>query len=129
MEIERLSPVIFVDAIEPCLGFWTERLGFSVEASVAPEGKYAFVLLARGGVSVMYQTRASLAEDMKELEERDAHTSICLYVNVDDFDAVEKAVAGAPVVVPRRTTFYGATEIGVREPGGNLIVFAHHAPA
>ena len=28
------------------------------------------------------------------------------------------------LVVPKRTTFYGATEVGVREPGGNLIVFA-----
>src|SRR6266852_3502350 len=30
----------------------------------------------------------------------------------------------APVVVPKRTTFYGATEIFVREPGGNLVGFA-----
>jgi hypothetical protein len=33
-------------------------------------------------------------------------------------------VAGAPVVVPRRKTFYGMEEIGVREPGGNSVTFA-----
>ena len=31
------------------------------------------------------------------------------------------------VVVPRRQTFYGADEIGVREPGGNLVMFAQHS--
>jgi hypothetical protein len=26
-------------------------------------------------------------------------------------------------VLPRRRTFYGAEEIGVREPGGNMVTF------
>jgi hypothetical protein len=28
------------------------------------------------------------------------------------------------VVVPRRQTFYGMDEIGVREPGGHVVMFA-----
>jgi hypothetical protein len=28
------------------------------------------------------------------------------------------------VIVPRRKTFYGMDEIGVREPGGNAVIFA-----
>jgi len=27
-------------------------------------------------------------------------------------------------VIPRRTTFYGADELIVREPGGNVVTFA-----
>jgi hypothetical protein len=37
---------------------------------------------------------------------------------------VEQAVAGAPVVKPRHTTFYGSAEIYVREPGGHTVGFA-----
>jgi hypothetical protein len=34
---------------------------------------------------------------------------------------------GVEVVSPRRTTFYGMHEIAVREPGGNVVVFAQPA--
>jgi len=42
-------------------------------------------------------------------------------------DDLLKRLGSAPVVVPVRTTFYGMKEIGVREPGGNIVLFA--APA
>jgi len=29
MRMKKLTPVLFVEAIEPCLPFWTERLGFT----------------------------------------------------------------------------------------------------
>jgi len=33
-------------------------------------------------------------------------------------------VSGAPIVKPRHDTFYGSTELYVKEPGGNLVGFA-----
>ena len=33
-------------------------------------------------------------------------------------------MAGAPVLKPRHDTFYGSTELYVREPGGNAVGFA-----
>ena len=50
--------------------------------------------------------------------------SVALFITVDDLDTIEKALAGAPVVKPRHDTFYGSTEIYVREPGGNTVGFA-----
>jgi hypothetical protein len=47
-----------------------------------------------------------------------------LYVEVAGLDDIIKRLEGANVVVPVRKTFYGAREIGVREPGGNVVVFA-----
>lgn len=127
MQMTQLSPVIYVEEIEPCLPFWTDRLGFEVHADAkGDDGRYVFVLLLKDGVQVMYQTRASLAGDMPTLEPRDAETSVVLYLGVDDLDAVERALEGVVPVVPRRRTFYGAHEIGVREPGGNVVVFAEH---
>jgi catechol 2,3-dioxygenase-like lactoylglutathione lyase family enzyme len=128
MRFTSITPVLFVDDIEPCLPFWTERLGFELHAHVeGDDGKHQFVLLLRDGLQVMYQTRRSVEEDLDRLGERDRHTSICLYLSVDDIDAVEAALGGLPRVQERRTTFYGATEIGVREPSGNVVVFAQHA--
>jgi uncharacterized glyoxalase superfamily protein PhnB len=129
MLVETLTPVLIVPEIEPCLAFWTERLGWKAVAEVKHHDKLGFVLLMRDGVQLMYQSRASLAEDMPELEPRDAMTSVLIYVNVADLDAIEAALAGIDLTIPRRTTFYGATEIGVREPGGNVVVFAKRQPA
>jgi len=47
-----------------------------------------------------------------------------LFITVDDLDAIEKALAGAPVAKPRHDTVYGSTEMYVKEPGGNLVGFA-----
>lgn len=124
MRMESLSPVVFVGEIEPCLPFWTDRLGFEVQAAVENEGRYDFVLLLKDGVQLMYQTRRSLGEDLPQLEERDHETSVFLYLRVDDIDAIEQCLDGVPRVQPRRETFYGATEVAVREPAGNPVVFA-----
>jgi uncharacterized glyoxalase superfamily protein PhnB len=127
MEMKSLAPVLVVEAIEPCLAFWTERLGFAQVAEVEHEGRLGFVILAKDAVQVMLQTRASISDDMPSLEPRDLRTSALLYLSVADIDAAERALEGVPVVIARRTTFYGATEIGVREPSGNVILFAQHA--
>ena len=123
--LKHLTPVLVVDQVEPCLKFWTERFGFQVENQVpGPDGKLIFASVSKDGVEVMYQTRASvLAEDPRQEKELAGH-SITLFLTVDDIDAVEKAVAGAPVVKARHQTFYGSTEIYVREPGGNTVGFA-----
>lgn len=123
--LEALTPVLIVDDVEQCLGFWVDGLGFEVTNRVpGDDGKLVFASAHRGPVEVMYQTRKSVADDMPgAATELDGH-SIALFIKVDDLDAVEKALAGAPVVKPRHQTFYGSTEIYVKEPGGNTVGFA-----
>lgn len=122
--MKKLTPVLFVDAIEPCLEFWT-RLGFERVLEV-PEGEQlGFVLLSKDGVEVMYQSRASVKRDVPALA--DMPSCLALYLEVSDLDAVQQQVAGAPVVIERRKTFYGAEEFGVREPAGSVVTFSMQA--
>ena len=125
MRLTQLTPVMIVDSVEYCLPFWTERLGFTVENTVpGPDGKLIFASAKRDGIEVMYQTRASvLSEDPAMAEELNGH-SVTLFLTVDNIDAVERAMAGAPVVKARHETFYGSTELYVREPGGNTVGFS-----
>jgi uncharacterized glyoxalase superfamily protein PhnB len=122
--MKKLSPVLFVGEIEPCLEFWT-RLGFERAAEVPEGDRLGFVLLTKDSIEVMYQSRASVQKDVPALTDMPSCTA--LYIEVDDLDAVQKQLAGAPVVIGRRKTFYGAEEFGVREPGGNLVTFAQQA--
>jgi uncharacterized glyoxalase superfamily protein PhnB len=126
--ITQLTPVLIVDAVEPCVRFWVERFGFALENQVpGPDGKLIFASAKRDGIEVMYQTKASvLADDPKAAPDLAGH-SVALFLTVEDLDAVEEAVRGAPVVKARHTTFYGSEEIYVREPGGNTVGFARFA--
>lgn len=123
--LTHLTPVLVVDQVEPCIQWWVERFGFQAENQVpGPDGKLVFASVQKDGVEVMYQTRASvLQEDPNAASDLAGHSMI-LFITVDDLDAVEKAVAGSPVVRPRHQTPYGSTELYVREPGGHTVGFA-----
>ena len=123
MTMKKLTPVLIVDEVEPCAAFWTERLGFARTAEVPHGDRLGFVILQKDGVEIMYQSRASMAEDLTSLADEPPHRS-ALFIEVADLDAVERAVQGAEVVSPRRTTFYGMMEVVVRDPAGNVINFA-----
>lgn len=123
--LKQLTPVIIADAVEPGVAFWTDRFGFKVTNQVpGPDGKLIFASVEKDGIELMYQTRASVIEDQPaSADDLDGH-SVALFITVDDLDEVERAVAGAPVVKARHETFYGSTEIYVREPAGNTVGFA-----
>jgi uncharacterized glyoxalase superfamily protein PhnB len=123
--LQHLTPVLVVEEVEPCLRFWTERLGFTAENQVPGDnGRLVFASAKAGDVEIMYQSRASvLAERPDAADELVGHSTV-LFITVDDLVRIEKALAGAPVVKPRHDTFYGSTEMYVKEPGGNLVGFA-----
>ena len=131
--VRRLTPVLMVDAIEPCLPFWTERLGFEMTVQVPQGDQLGFVILVKDGVEVMYQTWESIRNDIPALADgadSAAPARTALYIEVADVNAVERALRREPaapeIAVPRRKTFYGADEIGAREPGGHVVMFAQH---
>lgn len=128
MKVKRLTPVLMVDAIEPCLAFWVDKLGFVKSIEVPHEGHLGFVVLERDDVQVMYQTKASVAADVPAAAQSPQRGSF-LYIEVDDLDTVVGALKAVTPVMPRRKTFYGADELIVREPGGNVVTFAQFPPA
>jgi len=124
--LKKLTPVLFVEAIEPSLPFWIERLGFMKTVEVSHRDRLGFVVLVRGGIEVMLQSWASVGDDVPALALMPRGLSCGLYIEVEDFAVTRRALEGCEVVVPERKTFYGATEIFVREPGGHVVGFAKH---
>lgn len=126
-QLRQLTPVLIVDRVEPCIQFWVERFGFHVENEVpGPDEQLLFASIRKGSIEIMYQNRASvIAEDVAAASELEGH-SVALFIEVADLAAVERAVAGAPVLKPRHETFYGTVELYIKEPGGNTVGFAQH---
>ena len=128
--IKKLTPVLFVEKIEPVLPFWTEHLGFVKTVEVPDGDRLAFVILQQGTVEVMYQTYASVEKDAPPSMSAEARKGpTYLYMEVDNLDAVLAAVKDVKIVMPVRTAFYGMREFGVQDPGGHFITFAQAVAA
>jgi hypothetical protein len=122
--VKKLTPVLMVDAIEPCLPLWVDRLGWTKTVEVPEGDKLGFVILAKDGAEVMYQTWVSVEKDVGHAPKRAVGTSVGLFLEVTNLDEIVKQLEGIPLVLPRRRTFYGMDEVGVAEAGGHTVVFA-----
>lgn len=121
----KITPVLFVEAIEPSLQFWVDRLGFEKAVEVPEGDRLGFVILQKGDAELMYQTRASLQKDQPDFAPGDPRKpAVTLFIEVEDFNDTVRRLGNAEVVAPTRDTFYGMREIVVREPGGHAVVFA-----
>lgn len=123
MTFQKLTPILIVDAIEPCLPTWSS-LGYRVITQVPEQGTLGFVILQSEAGELMMQTRASLADDLPDVAKR--KPTHLLYADVASLAAAKKAAAGATVIVNERRTFYGALESWVELPGGAIVGLSQH---
>jgi len=121
---KKITPILFAEEIEPCLQFWIERLGFEKTIEVPDGNKLSFAILQKGAVELMYQTCASAAKDITTISSEVRKGPSFLYVEVDNLNEVVSTLKGVDVAMPIRTTFYGAKEIGVKDPAGHVVIFA-----
>jgi len=125
MPVKKLTPILFVERIEPVLPFWTEHLGFIKTVEVPDGEQLAFVILQQGSTEVMYQSYASAEKDLPAIASDVRGSRSFLYLEVDDLPTIKAAIKGMEIYLPERTTFYGSREIGVKDPAGHFITFAH----
>jgi hypothetical protein len=130
--LTKATPVLVVDRIEPVLPFW-KKVGLTPSTEVPDaSGQLAFVILAADGIEIMYQTAASVRDDLvKSASIKDAFRAVpqqtTLFVEVTALSDVESRLQGELLVMPMRKTFYGSTELGYADPCGNIVVFAEHS--
>jgi len=129
MNVKRITPVLFVKEIEPILPFWVDALGFAKTIEVPHGDKLGFIALQKGSTEVMYQSYASLGEDMPVIADAARKGPTFLYIEVDNLDAVLTALKNSKIVQPERTAFYGMREVGYQDPAGHFITFAQPVAA
>jgi uncharacterized glyoxalase superfamily protein PhnB len=124
MTVKKITPVLFVEEVEPCIKFWMDRLGFEKTVEVPEGGKLGFAILQKGSVELMYQSYASADKDSAATGQAARKGPTFLYAEVENLNEIIGAIKGAEVVAPVRETFYGTREISVNEPGGHIVTFA-----
>lgn len=121
--IQKATALLRVERVEPSLPFWVDRLGFQKVSEVMEGDSIGFVILSKGHVEIMLQSRASLAKDLPMLSVGAMAPSV-VYMGVTDLKEIAEKLNSADIIVPKRTTYYGMEEIWVREPGGHVVGIA-----
>lgn len=125
----KITPVLIVEAVETCLEFWEDRIGFTKVAEVPEGDRIGFAILVNEGTELMLQTVESVRKDAPELASGAKPSGVTLFIEVADFPDILRRLEGYPTALAERTTFYGMREIGVRDPAGHMVVFACPLPA
>lgn len=128
--MKKITPLITVDEIEAVIPFWT-AVGLEVTVTVPHGEGLGFAMLNAGALELMYQSRASVEEDLAKkadghpgLAARMAEGQSTLFIEVESIDELLPRLGDVEVVVSRRRTFYGMDEIFVLAPCGTLVGFA-----
>jgi len=120
-ELGKLTTLLVVDAIEPCLPTW-EALGYTVTVRVPDSGPLGFVILSAKPGELMLQTKASLADDLPAVAALAPRA--LLYADVPSLALAKRALGGAKLLVAHRETFYGAKEAWLELEGGTIVGLA-----
>jgi uncharacterized glyoxalase superfamily protein PhnB len=125
VHFSRVTPILIVERIEPTRAFFCDRLGFTVRQAIDHGDGPGYLRIARGDVSLIIRSEASVRAEAADDEDfaPDPYAGV-ISIDVANVDAFVAEVADADVVIPLRRSFYGAHEIGVREPGGNVVLFS-----
>ena len=123
--VKRVTPVLFVEKVEPCLKFW-EKLGFQRAMEVPDGDSLAFAAVQKDGTEIMYQSFASAMKDPSASEAIKASlkSPAFLFIEIGELAPILSALKGTKLELDPHDTFYGSREIGVRDPGGHFITFA-----
>lgn len=126
-DVTRVTALLPVPNTDKAAVFM-EKIGFQRTSEVSedpndPSTPLGFVIMVKEDMQVMLQSIASIRIDDEGLMPQSGSQSF-LFIEVKDLEALISALAGYPVFMERRKTFYGSDEIGIVAPGGHKITFA-----
>ena len=126
--MESLAPNIFVNDINKTIEFYT-ILGFSVVMTVPDSGPdLVWAMMAKGKVTMMFQTFDSLAGEFPEIS-RTSGGSLLLYIRLTEIRAFFTDIKDKVTVLKGlEKTFYGATEFSVLDNNNYVLTFAEDEP-
>ncbi|WP_426669895.1 VOC family protein [Mucilaginibacter sp. McL0603] len=124
--MESLAPNIFTNNIQETVALYT-LLGFKVTMSVPEQGdELVWVMMVNGGVTIMFQTYASLEDELPEISRKDGG-SLLLYINLKNIQGFFESIKDkVKVLKGLEKTFYGATEFSILDNNNYVLTFAEH---
>jgi len=121
--MNSIAPNIFVNDLKATVDFY-KILGFVVTVTVPEEGDPVWVMMNNGNVVFMFQSFASLGNELPEIN-RTSGGSLLLYIHVSKIrEFFAKVSAEISILKGLEKTFYGATEFSILDINGYVLTFA-----
>ena len=122
--MDGLSPNIFVDNMNETIAFY-KVLGFQQVMTVPDDGSdYIWAMVANGNVTFMFQTFASLGEELPEISRKNGASQL-LYIKLKNISSFfEEIKDKVKVLKGLEVTFYGATEFSILDNNNYVLTFA-----
>jgi catechol 2,3-dioxygenase-like lactoylglutathione lyase family enzyme len=123
--LKKLTPNLMVEDVNRTIDFYRDVLGFEVQTTVPEEGQLDWAMLARDGVTLMFQRRASLAAEIPAFADAPVGGALTFYTEVNGVEALHAQLGGrVEIVQDLHDTFYGTREFCFRDCNGYLISFS-----
>jgi len=119
--LHAAEPQLFVSNLVASFAFYTQNLGFSIAFSFGDPPFYGQVQRDAAKLNLRVVDAALLDPELREREQM-----LSASITLDDADALflEYQSAGVSFAQPLRDEAWGARTFIVRDPDGNLILFA-----
>ncbi len=125
MPLTNLTPNMMVENVDETVDFYRDVLGFHLVMNAPEQNPYAWALVKRDDVEMMFQARTSLTEEYPLFEGRPIGGALTFYIDMKDIETLyEKIHAQVHVVQDLQTTFYGKREFAIKDCNGFILTFA-----
>jgi lactoylglutathione lyase len=123
--LKKLTPNIMVEDVNQTVQFYKEIVGFELLTSVPSEGQFAWAMMKRDGVEIMFQSRTSLGDEITVLKQREIGGALTFYLEVEGVkDLYSNLKDKVTLVQDMHTTFYGSREFAIQDCNGFILSFA-----
>lgn len=125
MKLINMTPNLMVNDVNETVNFYKEHLGFQLAMSVPDEGSFNWALVKNEDISIMFQTQASIAEDLPVISSRTVLGGAIFYFNVENIENWYERLKKVTTVLSKPSeTFYGTMEFSFLDCNGYIITFA-----
>ena len=123
--LKNLTPNLMVEDVQQTVAFYREVLGFTLITTVPEQPPFGFAIVQRDQVRLMFQSRASLSENVPALTGSSIGASQTFYIEVAGVLELYEALRGkVEIVVDLHKTFYGTQEFYFRDSNGYILSFS-----
>jgi uncharacterized glyoxalase superfamily protein PhnB len=127
MKLTKLTPNLVVRDVQAALHFYQSVLGFQPGMTVPDAPPYVFASVTNGaGVEIFFNDQKAVGEDYPPLAKEPLGGTLTLFLECEGIEEILKKVekAGAKIVLPLKTQFYGMREFAFQDPEGWIITMA-----
>ena len=136
MKFQKLTPNFSVRNVRESVRFYQDMLGLKLEIAVPDgsttieneiydESEYAYAMVSKNEVFVMFLQADSFKEDIPILQDFPQGASALFYIDVEYIEETYKQLEGrVEIAKTLETTWYGMREFYIRDCNGYILGFA-----